>query len=131
MAVLRIAGATLPANKRIEVALTYLYGIGTTTAKKILAATNLDANVRVKDLTDVQANKLREVIEKTYKVEGDLKREVLLNIKRLKEISAYRGLRHSKNLPTRGQRTKTNSRTVRGNVRRTMGSGRKPAAEKT
>lgn len=131
MAVLRIAGATLPANKRIEVALTYLYGIGSTTAKKILAATNLDANVRVKDMTDVQANKLREIIEKTYKVEGDLKREVLLNIKRLKEISAYRGLRHSKNLPTRGQRTKTNSRTVRGNVRRTMGSGRKPAAEKT
>lgn len=131
MAVLRIAGATLPANKRIEVALTYLYGIGLTLSQKVLAATSIDVNTRVKDLTDAQANKLREVIEKSYKVEGDLKREVLLNIKRLKEISAYRGLRHSKNLPTRGQRTKTNSRTVRGNVRRTMGSGRKPAAEKT
>jgi small subunit ribosomal protein S13 len=131
MAVLRIAGATLPANKRIEIALTYLYGIGLTLSKKVLAATNVDPNLRVKDLTDAQANKLRDVIEKTYKVEGDLKREVLLNIKRLKEIGAYRGTRHSKNLPTRGQRTKTNSRTVRGNVRRTMGSGRKPAAEKT
>jgi small subunit ribosomal protein S13 len=131
MAVVRIAGATLPANKRVEIALTYLYGIGLTLSKKVLAQLDIDPNVRVKDLTEAQANKIRETIEKTYKVEGDLKREVLLNIKRLKEISAYRGTRHSRNLPTRGQRTRTNSRTVRGNVRRTMGSGRKAAAEKT
>lgn len=131
MAVVRIASATLPANKRVEIALTYLYGIGLTLSKKVLAAAAVDPNIRVKDLTEAQANKIREIVEKTYKVEGDLKREVLLNIKRLKEIGAFRGSRHSKNLPTRGQRTKTNSRTVRGNVRRTMGSGRKSAAEKT
>lgn len=131
MAVVRIAGTTLPAQKRVEVALTYLYGLGLTLSQKVLRQASVDSNIRVKDLTETQANKIREIIEKTYKVEGDLKREVLLNIKRLKEIGAYRGLRHSKNLPTRGQRTKTNSRTVRGNVRRTMGSGRKASAEKT
>lgn len=131
MAVVRISGVTIPAAKRVEVALTYLYGIGLTLSKKVLAQAGIDPNVRVKDLTEAQANKIREIVEKTYKVEGDLKREVLLNIKRLKEIGAYRGNRHSKNLPTRGQRTRTNSRTVRGNVRRTMGSGRKPSAEKT
>ncbi len=131
MAVVRIAGATLPANKRVEIALTYLYGIGLTLSQKVLKQLSIDPNIRVKDLTEVQANKIRENVEKTYKVEGDLKREVLLNIKRLKEIGAFRGTRLSKNLPTRGQRTKTNSRTVRGNVRRTMGSGRKSAAEKT
>ncbi len=131
MAVVRIAGATLPANKRVEIALTYLYGIGLTLSQKVLTCAQIDLNTRVKDLTDVQANKIRELVEKSYKVEGDLKREVLMNIKRLKEIGAYRGARHSKNLPTRGQRTRTNSRTVRGNVRKTMGSGRKSAAEKT
>ena len=131
MAIVRIAGVTIPANKRIEIALTYIYGIGTTQANKIIALTNIDPSTRVKDLSEAESSKLREVIEKQYKVEGDLKREVLLNIKRLKEISAFRGVRHSRNLPTRGQRTKTNSRTVRGNVRRTMGSGRKPSAEKT
>lgn len=131
MAVVRIAGATLPANKRIEFALTYLYGIGLTLSQKVLKQLDIDPNTRTKDLTEAQANKIREIVEKTYKVEGDLKREVLLNIKRLKEIGAFRGTRHSRNLPTRGQRTRTNSRTVRGNVRRTMGSGRKAAAEKT
>lgn len=131
MAVVRIAGATLPANKRIEYALPYLYGIGLKLSQKVLKQLDIDPNIRVKDLTEAQANKIREAVEKTYKVEGDLKREVLLNIKRLKEIGAFRGSRHSKNLPTRGQRTKTNSRTVRGNVRKTMGSGRKNAAEKT
>ncbi len=131
MAVVRIAGVTLPANKRLETALTYIYGIGLTRSKKIVATASIDGNPRINELTEVQANKLRELIEKGFKVEGDLKREVLLNIKRLKEISAFRGSRHSRNLPTRGQRTKTNSRTVRGNVRRTMGSGRKAAAEKT
>lgn len=128
---IRIAGVTLPANKRIEIALTYLYGIGLTLSQKILVDANVEGNPRVADLTDAQANKIRELIEKQYKVEGDLKREVLMNIKRLKEIGAWRGVRHSKNLPVRGQRTKTNSRTVRGNVRKTMGSGRKAAAEKT
>ena len=128
MAVVRIAGATLPAAKRVEIALTYLYGIGLRRSQKVLDTAKVDANTRVKDLTEAQANKIREIVEQTYKVEGDLKREVLLNIKRLKEIGAYRGLRHSRNLPTRGQRTRTNSRTVRGNVRKTMGSGRKAAA---
>jgi len=131
MAIIRIAGLTLPANKRVEIALTYLYGVGLTRSKKILNEAKVDPNTRVNQLTEQEASKLRDFVEKNFKVEGDLKREVLLNIKRLKEISAYRGLRHSKNLPTRGQRTKTNSRTVRGNVRRTMGSGRKASAEKT
>lgn len=131
MAIVRISGVTIPAAKRVEVALTYLYGIGLTLSQKVLAVAKIDPNIRVKDLTEAQANKIREIIEQTYKVEGDLKREVLLNIKRLKEIGANRGIRHSRNLPVRGQRTRTNSRTVRGNVRRTMGSGRKSAAEKT
>lgn len=131
MAVVRISGVTLPNKKRVEIALTYLYGVGLSLSQKILRETKIDFNTRVESLTDQEANALREIIERSYKVEGDLKRQVLLNIKRLKEISAYRGTRHSRNLPTRGQRTKTNSRTVRGNVRRTMGSGRKAAAEKT
>lgn len=121
----RIAGVTLPLQKRVEVALTYIYGIGPTTAKKILAQTGVSPDIRVKDLTEIQANKLRDQVEKSYKVEGELRRDVLSNIKRLKEIGSYRGIRHMKNLPVRGQRTKTNSRTVRGNVRRTMGSGKR------
>lgn len=131
MAAVRIAGVTLPAKKRIETALTYIYGIGLTRSKQILAEAKIDANVRVDNLTENHISAIRQYLEKQFKVEGDLKREVLLNIKRLKEISAYRGIRHSRNLPTRGQRTRTNSRTVRGNVRRTMGSGRKASAEKT
>lgn len=121
----RIAGVTLPSNKRVDIALTYIYGIGLTTAKDILKKTGVDASVRVKDLDDAQATKLRDMIEKQYKVEGELRRTVLTNIKRLKEIGSYRGTRHSKGLPVRGQRTKTNSRTVRGNVRKTMGSGKR------
>lgn len=121
----RIAGVTLPSAKRIEVALTYVYGIGPTTVKKILAATKVSPDIRVKDLTELQANTLRDEVEKNYRVEGDLKREVLAHIKRLKEIGCYRGTRHIKNLPVRGQRTVTNSRTVRGNVRKTMGSGKR------
>lgn len=121
----RIAGVTLPTNKRIDIALTYIYGIGTVTAKKILAESGVPSNVRVKDLSEPQANKLREIVEKSFRVEGELRRDVLSNIKRLKEIGAYRGTRHAKGLPVRGQRTKTNSRTVRGNVRRTMGSGKR------
>jgi small subunit ribosomal protein S13 len=127
----RIAGVTIPNEKRIEVALTYIYGIGRSRANEILSITQINHDIRVKNLTEDQANKLRNVIEKQYKVEGDLSREVIGNIKRLKEIGSYRGLRHTKNLPVRGQRTKTNSRTVRGNVRKTMGSGRRPAAQKT
>lgn len=121
----RIAGITLPANKRIEIALTYIYGIGSLTAKKILADSGISSDVRVKDLTEVQANHLRDIVEKQHKVEGELRREVLSNIKRLKEIGSYRGVRHIRGLPVRGQRTKTNSRTIRGNVRKTMGSGKR------
>jgi len=127
----RIAGVTIPNEKRVEIALTYVFGIGLSTSKKILKITNINNDIRVKDLKEEDINKLRNVIEKQYKIEGDLKREILGNIKRLKEIKSYRGLRHSKGLPVRGQRTKTNTRTVRGNVRKTTGSGRKPAAQKT
>lgn len=127
----RIAGVTLPNDKRLEIALTYIYGIGPTVAKRILDTTKVDGNVRVKDLRDTQVNTLREFIEKNLRTEGDLRREVMLNVRRLKEIGSYRGSRHAKHLPARGQRTKTNTRTVRGNVRRTMGSGRKDANQKT
>jgi len=127
----RIASVTLPNEKRVEIGLTYIYGIGPTLAKKILAEAKISPDIRVKDLKDEQVAQLREIIEKKYRVEGELKREVLMNIKRLKEIDSYRGMRHSRHLPSRGQRTKTNTRTVRGNVRRTMGSGRKSTAQKT
>lgn len=127
----RIAGVTLPNEKRIEVALTYILGIGRSLSNLILNTLNIDLNKKTKDLTEAEVKKLRDLVEKNYKVEGELKREVLLNIKRLKEIGSYRGSRHAKNLPVHGQRTKTNSRTIRGNVRRTMGSGKKPPAQKT
>jgi small subunit ribosomal protein S13 len=127
----RIAGVNIPNDKRIIVALTYIYGIGPTVAKRILSQTSIDGNVRTKDLRDNQVNALRDFIEKNFRVEGDLRRDVLMNIRRLKEINSYRGSRHTKRLPSRGQRTKTNTRTVRGNVRRTMGSGRKDANQKT
>ncbi|MCX6745460.1 MAG: 30S ribosomal protein S13 [Candidatus Parcubacteria bacterium] len=128
---IRIGGVTIPPEKRIEIALTYIYGIGQTTASKILDSLKINKNIRTKDLTGEDENKLREYIQKNFKIEGDLKREVLGNIKRLKEIKCYRGLRHEKRLPSRGQRTKTNSRTVRGNVRITLLSGRKTSAQKT
>ena len=127
----RIAGATLPNEKRIEAALPFLYGIGLTRARKILNDLKISPDIRVKNLSESEANRLREYIEKNFKVEGELKREVLTNIKRLKEIKCYRGIRHQRGLPVRGQRTKTNSRTARGNVRKTMGSGRKPTSQKT
>lgn len=128
----RIAGVTLPNEKRIEVALTYIYGIGLASAQKILKETKIDHNKRTKDLTSEEVNTLRQFIEKSErKIEGELKREKLANIKRLKEISCYRGSRHAKGLPVRGQRTKTNTRTVKGNTRTTMGSGRKPGLQKT
>ncbi|MEK7202951.1 MAG: 30S ribosomal protein S13 [Patescibacteria group bacterium] len=127
----RIAGVTIPNEKRVEISLTYIYGIGRTKANEILKVANLNPDIRVKNLTDQQVNRLRELVEKQHKVEGDLKREVLSNIKRLKEINCYRGIRHIKGLPVRGQRTKTNNRTVRGNVRRTATSGKKLSNQKT
>ncbi len=127
----RIAGVTLPNDKRIVIALTYIYGIGNTLAQRILNDVKVSPDARVKDVKEDDINKVRVIIEKQLKVEGDLKREVLGNIKRLKEISCYRGTRHAKNLPVRGQRTKTNNRTVRGNVRKTATSGRAKAAQKT
>jgi small subunit ribosomal protein S13 len=126
----RIAGVTLPANKRIEIGLTYIYGVGRVKALEILKETGVDGNIRVKDLTEVQANTLRDTVEKNHKVEGELRREVMSNIKRLKDIGSFRGTRHIKSLPVRGQRTKTNSRTVRGNQRRTMGSGKRKLDKK-
>ena len=127
----RISGITLPANKRIEAALTAIYGIGFSLSNKILEVTKVSPDTRTKDLTDEETNLLREIIEKQHKVEGDLRREIMMNIKRLKEIGSYRGSRHTKHLPSRGQRTKTNSRTRRGNVRQTASSGKKVAAQKT
>ncbi len=121
----RIAGITIPSNKRVVIALTYIHGIGNTSAKNILKQANVDHSVRVKDLSPDQENAIRQVVEKEFKVEGELRREVMSHIKRLKEIGSYRGARHAAGLPARGQRTKTNSRTVRGNVRKTAGSGRR------
>lgn len=121
----RIAGVTLPSDKRIVIALTYIFGIGNTRSKKILKLANIDESIRTKELTPDQENTIRAIVEKEYRVEGELKREVLGNIKRLKDVKSYRGIRHMKRLPVRGQRTKTNSRTIRGNVRRTAGSGRR------
>jgi len=123
----RIAGVNIPNEKRIVVALTYIYGIGPATAEKLVKMLKINPDTRAKDLPEDQVNILRSKIEKDYKVEGNLKREVLANIKRLKEIKAYRGVRHYRGLPCRGQKTKTNSRTVRGNVRKTLGSGRTKA----
>lgn len=127
----RIAGANIPTEKRVEVALTYIFGIGLSLSRKILAELQINPDTRVKNLTDDEVNRLRRMVEDSYKVEGDLRRDILGNIKRLKEINSFRGTRHAKHLPARGQRTKTNTRTVRGNVRRTMGSGKKPMAQKT
>ncbi|MFH1225947.1 MAG: 30S ribosomal protein S13 [bacterium] len=127
----RIAGIALPGKKRAEIGLTYIYGIGQSLSRQILDMAKIDYDKKIDQLSDNEANLLREIIERQYKVEGNLKREVLTNIKRLKEIGSYRGVRHTKNLPVRGQRTKTNTRTVRGNVRKTMASGRKSAAQKT
>ncbi|OGY81720.1 MAG: 30S ribosomal protein S13 [Candidatus Kerfeldbacteria bacterium RIFCSPHIGHO2_12_FULL_48_17] len=128
----RLAGVNLPKDKRIEYALPSIYGIGLTVARKILAQTGINPDTRAKDLTDAEVNKLREAIEKGgYRIEGELRRDIFNNIKRLKDISTYRGARHQKGLPVRGQRTKTNSRTRRGNVRRTTTSGRKKADQKT
>lgn len=127
----RIAGTTIPNEKRVEIALTYVFGIGKTKSLRVLEEAKVDPDKRVKDLNEEEVNKIRTIIEKKNTVEGDLRREIASNIKRLKEIGSYRGSRHAKNLPVRGQRTKTNNRTVRGNKRSTMGSGRAPSAQKT
>jgi small subunit ribosomal protein S13 len=120
----RIAGIDIPREKRVEISLTYIFGIGLPTSQKILAQANVNPDTRVRDLTEDQVNRLRDIIDRRYKVEGDLRREVALNIKRLQEIGSYRGLRHRRNLPVRGQRTKTNARQRRG-TRRTVGVRRK------
>ena len=113
----RIAGVDIPREKRVEIGLTYVYGIGRTRSNKILAETGVNPDTRVKDLTEEEVIKLRENIDKNYKVEGDLRRDIALDIKRLMEIGCYRGIRHKKNLPVRGQRTKTNARTRKGQVK--------------
>jgi small subunit ribosomal protein S13 len=125
---MRISGINIPDNKRLEIALTALYGIGRPAAKKILAENKIDFGTKAPDLTPDQENQIRRSLE-AYKTEGDLKREVSANIKRLKDIKAYRGSRHAKNLPARGQRTKTNARTKKG-VKKTMGSGKKKTDKK-
>jgi small subunit ribosomal protein S13 len=128
---MRVSGVNIPKQKRIVISLQYIFGIGQTRAQQILAAAHVSEDVRTKDLSREQEDAIRLIIEKTYTTEGDLKREISSNIKRLKDIKAYRGVRHARRLPVRGQRTKTNSRTVRGNVRNMAASGKKPAAQKT
>jgi len=126
----RIAGVDLPRNKRVEVGLTYIYGIGLPTSQKILARARVNPDTRIKDLTEAEVNVLRDLVEKQNKVEGDLRREVSLNIKRLTEIGSYRGLRHRRSLPTRGQRSRTNARTRKGIKKTVPGRGRRRGAKK-
>jgi small subunit ribosomal protein S13 len=120
----RIAGVDIPRDKRVVISLTYIFGIGLTTSKKVLATVGLSEDTRVKDLTEDEVNRLREYIDRNFRVEGDLRREVALNIKRLQEIGSYRGLRHRRKLPSRGQRTRTNARTLRG-AKKTVGARKK------
>jgi len=125
----RIAGVDIPREKRVEISLCYIYGIGLTTSQKVLEKTRINPDTRVKDLTEEEVNRLREVIDREYKVEGDLRREVDMNIKRLIEIGSYRGLRHRRNLPVHGQRTRTNARTRRG-PKKTVAGKKKTSAKK-
>ena len=127
----RIAGVNIPEKKQIEIALAYIFGVGRSLSRKILAEAKINPNRRAAELTPSEISQLKEIIEKKYKIEGELKREIMMNIKRLKDIGSWRGIRHIKGLPVRGQRTRTNTRTVRGNVRKTVGSGRKPPPEST
>jgi small subunit ribosomal protein S13 len=126
----RIEGVDLPRNKRVEIGLTYLYGIGPTRAQEILDHTKVNPDIRIKDLSEADVAAIREFISKNYKVEGDLRREVQMSIKRLIEIGSYRGMRHRRNLPARGQRTKTNSRTRKGTKKTVAGRGRRRGAKK-
>lgn len=128
---MRISGINIPKEKKIEFSLRYVFGIGPTLARKVLQSAKIDGNIRTKDLTNEQQDTIRAIVEKTYKIEGDLRREIQSNVKAMKDIKCFRGIRHMKHLPVRGQRTKTNSRTVRGNVRKTAVSGKKPAGLKT
>lgn len=125
----RIAGVDLPRDKRVEISLTYIYGIGRTSSKKILAVANVDRNTRVRDLAETEVARLREVIDRNFRVEGDLRREIAMNIKRLQEIGCYRGIRHRKNLPVRGQRTRTNARQKRG-AKKTVAGKRRSRSKK-
>jgi small subunit ribosomal protein S13 len=120
----RIAGVDIPRDKRVEISLTYIFGIGLTTSRKVLVGVGVNPDTRVKDLTEEEVNRLREFIDRNFRVEGDLRREVALNIKRLQEIGSYRGVRHRRKLPLRGQRTRTNARTLRG-AKKTVGARRK------
>ncbi len=126
----RIEGVDLPRNKRVEIGLRYLFGVGSTRSQKILAATQVNPDTRIKDLTESEVTAIREFITKNYKVEGDLRREQQMNIKRLIEIGSYRGLRHRRNLPVRGQRTRTNSRTRKGTKKTVAGRGRRRGGKK-
>ena len=126
----RIEGVDLPRNKRVEVGLTYLFGVGPTRSHQILAATKVNPDTRIKDLTEAEVTAIREFVQKNYKLEGDLRRETQMNIKRLIEIGSYRGLRHRRNLPVRGQRTRTNSRTRKGSKKTVAGRGRRRGATK-
>ena len=126
----RIAGVNIPENKRAEIALTYIFGIGKSKSGQILEKVGIDKDTKIKDIPAEEVTKLRNEIEDNHILEGELKRQIMMNIKRLKEIGSYRGLRHSRGLPVRGQRTKTNTRTVRGNKRVTMGSGRRSVEKK-
>ena len=126
----RIEGVDLPRNKRVEIGLTYIYGIGRTRSQEILTQTGINPDTRIKDLTDAEVTQLRDCVTQNYKVEGDLRRDVQLNIKRLIEIGSYRGLRHRRNLPVRGQRTRTNSRKRKGPKKTVAGRGRRRGAKK-
>jgi len=125
----RIAGVDLPRDKQVEISLTYIYGIGRTTSRRILKQAEISPDTRVRDLAEVEVSKLREIIDRNYRVEGDLRREVAMNIKRLQEIACYRGIRHRRNLPVRGQRTRTNARQNRGS-RKTVAGKRRSRAKK-
>ena len=127
----RIGGVDIPDKKRIEIALTYIYGIGLQLARKILATAEIDGNKRTSDLSTSELSVLREIIQKNYTTEGELRRKIMMDIKRLRDVNCWRGMRHGKKLPVRGQKTKTNTRTVRGNVRKTVGSGKRAASTPT
>ena len=127
----RILGVNIPDNKHIGISLSYIYGIGPSLSRNILREAKIEESRKASDLSPEELNKLKEIIEKNYRIEGELRREIMMSIRRLHDIGSWRGMRHSRHLTTRGQRTRTNSRTVRGNVRKTVTSGRKPAATPT
>ena len=128
---MRVAGVNIPREKKVVISLTYIFGVGPTKSKKILEQAHVSGDIRVKDLSQDEHDAIRNIIERQEKTEGDLRREISANIKRLKDIKSYRGTRHARRLPVRGQRTKTNNRTLRGNKRNLATSGKKPAAQKT